>query len=123
MARRGRVDRGPRFGVRPADPRATASRSEGTVATFPSELPTPRLHGRLARSRVLPSGRSVLVALALLVGAGSAYLVARETSVFAVRTLEVTGAPPVVALQVQRALRDDLGTSLLRVDLPRARTR
>jgi cell division protein FtsQ len=74
-----------------------------------------------ARSRALPSGRSILLALALLVGAGSAYVVARETSVFAVRKVDVSGAPPAVALQVQRALRDDLGTSLLRVDLARAR--
>jgi cell division protein FtsQ len=64
----------------------------------------------------------LLVALALLLGAGSAYVVARETSVFAVRTIDVSGAPPPVALQVRHALQDDLGTSLLRIDLARART-
>ena len=76
----------------------------------------------VTRSRLLPSGRSILLALALLVGTGSAYVVARETSVFAVRTVDVSGASPTVALQVQRALQDDLGTSLLRIDLARART-
>jgi cell division protein FtsQ len=62
------------------------------------------------------------VAFSLLVVAGLAYLVARETSVFAVRTVSVSGAPPAVALQVQRALHDDVGTSLLRIDLARARS-
>ena len=47
---------------------------------------------------------------------------ARDTSVFAVRKVTVTGVSPALANQVQRALQDDLGTSLLRVDLARART-
>lgn len=112
--------------MRPAHPRTTASRSESAVVPLPSELPPTQLQGQLngspVCSRLLPSGRSVLVALVLLIGAASAYIVARETSVFAVRTVEVSGAPPALALQVQRALGDDLGTSLLRVDLARART-
>ncbi len=65
----------------------------------------------------------MLCALVLLVGACGAYVVARETSVFAVRKVTVSGAPPSVALQVRRALRDDLGTSLLRIDMARARAR
>lgn len=79
---------------------------------------------RVVRTRgwsLLPSGRSVLAALLLLVGAGGAYLVARETSIFAVRTVAVSGAPPAVAGQVRQALDTELGTSLLRVDLGRAR--
>ncbi len=104
--------------MREARLRTAPSRSESAVAPIPTEQP--RTHA--GRPRILPSVRSVLLALALLVGAGTAYVVARETSVFAVRTVEVSGAPPAVALQVQRALRDDLGTSLLRVDLGRART-
>ena len=103
--------------MREARPRAAPSSSAGAVAPIPHEQP----RTQLGRARFLPSGRSVLFALALLVGASTAYVVARETSVFAVRTVEVSGAPPTVALEVQRALRDDLGTSLLRIDLDRAR--
>ena len=105
--------------MREARVRAPTSRSaETVVAPSPNKLPA----RQPARSWFLPSGRSLLLAFALLIGAGSAYIVARETSVFAVRHVDVTGAPPAVAQQVQRALRDDLGTSLLRVDLARART-
>ena len=103
--------------MREARPRAAPSSSASAVAPIPHEQP----RTQLARARFLPSGRSILFALALLVGASTAYVVARETSVFAVRTVEVSGASPAVALQVQSALRDDLGTSLLRIDLGRAR--
>ncbi len=103
--------------MREAHPRAAPSSSASVVAPIPNE----QSHTELGRARFLPSGRSILFALALLVGASTAYVVARETSVFAVRTVEVSGAPPAVALQVQTALRDDLGTSLLRIDLDRAR--
>jgi cell division protein FtsQ len=51
------------------------------------------------------------------VGAAVAWLGARETRVFAVRTIAVTGAPPGVATQVRRALAPTRGTSLLKVDL------
>lgn len=64
----------------------------------------------------LPSGRSVALGLALLVGAVSAYGAARETSLFAVSAIELTGAPPRVESEVRRALRDERGTSLLKID-------
>jgi cell division protein FtsQ len=70
---------------------------------------------------LLPSARSILSALLLLVGAACAYVVARETSVFAVRTVAVTGAPPGVVAQVRRTLAGDVGDSLLGIDLGRAR--
>ncbi len=118
VAIRGRANRGPRWGVREAQPRAAPAHPEAAPGPFPTEQP----HVYSARSRLLPSGRSILLASALLVGAAGAYVAARETSVFAVRTVSVSGAPPAVALQVQHALRDDLGTSLLRIDLDQART-
>jgi cell division protein FtsQ len=111
--------------VRPGTGTAIGTSRPGrVVVTFPSEQAgsseRPRIHS--GRTRLLPSGRSVLLALALLVGTGSAYVVARETSVFAVRKIAVSGASPAVALQVRRALGNDLGTSLLRIDLGRANT-
>jgi len=99
----------------------TAVRSESAVVPFPAEQPRVQSCVQPVRHRLVPTGRSLLLALVLLLGAGSAYVVARETSVFAVRTIDVSGAPPAVALQVQHALQDDLGTSLLRIDLTRAR--
>jgi cell division protein FtsQ len=75
-------------------------------------------------ARVLPSGRSLLVGFALIGIALAAYAGARETSVFAVRHVEVKGAPPRVAARVHSALRKPLaGESLLsvnRADIDRA---
>ena len=66
--------------------------------------------------RLAPSGRSILLGAGLLVAAVLAYAAARETSVFAVRTLDVRGGTPVLRAQVRAALAGDVGTSLLRVD-------
>jgi cell division protein FtsQ len=72
-------------------------------------------------ARLAPSARSLLVALGIAAAAIGGYLVTRDTSVFAVDTIEVDGASPAVALQVKHAVRGDLGTSLLRLDLDRVR--
>jgi cell division septal protein FtsQ len=65
----------------------------------------------------VPSGRSVLVGLLLLAAALGGYGLARSTSVFAITTFEVDGAPADVAAGVQRALAAERGESLLTVDL------
>ena len=103
MASGGRVDRGSRL----------RARAESVVVPFP------RLeHGaRLDLARLVPSGRSLAIAFATFGLALLTWLGARETGVFAVRTIEVGGAPPGVALQVRRALRSLDGTSLLKLDL------
>lgn len=64
----------------------------------------------------LPSGRSILIALAILAAAAGAYAVARETSVFAVRAIDVRGGTPAIRAQVRAALAPELGRSLLRVN-------
>ena len=64
----------------------------------------------------LPSGRSLLVGFALLGLAVACYLAARETSLFAVQQVEVTGARPYVIRQVDEALAPLEGKSLLAVD-------
>jgi len=71
---------------------------------------------RLDLVRLVPSGRSLFAAFSILVVALGGYWVARETSVFAVRDIEVRGAPPQVTREVQRVARDAVGTSLLSVD-------
>ena len=81
------------------------------VIPFPQRraLPRPNL------ARLVPSGRSLLVAVALVGCAALLYLGARETSVFAIRTVTVRGASPAVAAEVRRALRPLEGTSLLQL--------
>ena len=66
--------------------------------------------------RLAPSGRSIAVGLALLILGVGLYIGARETSVFAVRTVEVRGGSPALRAQVRAALTPALGTSLLRID-------
>jgi len=73
---------------------------------------------REARRRALPLPvlRGLLIAAALAVAAVALYLVARQTSVFALRSLDVRGGTPAVKAEVERKLAPELGTSLLRLD-------
>jgi hypothetical protein len=66
--------------------------------------------------RFLPSGRSLLVGFGLIGLVVGSYLAARETSMFAVRRIEVTGARPLVVQRVTRALAPLAGRSLLTID-------
>jgi len=51
--------------------------------------------------RWLHSGRSFAVGFALVALAGGAYLLARETSIFAVQRIDVRGAPPELAARIR----------------------
>ena len=61
----------------------------------------------------LPSGRALLVAFAAVAAIVGGYFAARETSMFAVQRIEVTGARPSVIERVDAALAPLDGTSLL----------
>jgi cell division protein FtsQ len=63
-----------------------------------------------------PSPRSLVVGIALALVAVGAYFGARDTSVFAVRTLDVRGGNAELRQQVRDALAGEVGTSLLRVN-------
>jgi cell division protein FtsQ len=89
---------------RPQAPRARAA-----------VVPLPRAP-RLPALRVLPSRRSVAVGVGILVAAAAAYVVARQSSAFAVTRVEVGGAPADVRTQVEKALAPLAGTSLLALD-------
>jgi cell division protein FtsQ len=65
---------------------------------------------------LLPTLRSVLVAVALLLAGASLYLAALETSLFAVRTIDVRGGTPQARAQVKQALAGELGRTLLKVN-------
>jgi cell division protein FtsQ len=66
--------------------------------------------------RFVPSARSLAIAAAIAVAAGGLYVIARETPMFAVRRVEVQGAPPAVAAQVRSALARFSATNLLALD-------
>ena len=92
-----------------AVPRSAEKRA---VLPFPG---SGRLRGLTLRHR-LPSGRALLLGFALLGAGALAYLGARETSLFALRTVQITGAPPRVAAHVEQALEPLRGRSLLALD-------
>jgi cell division protein FtsQ len=97
---------------------AAVSRVGRPARACAAALPVPdvaRLRA-LSLSRLLPSGVALLTGFGLLVGGALAYVGARETSLFALRTLEVSGAPPRVAAHVRAALQPLAGESLLKID-------
>ena len=76
-------------------------------------LPFPR-RGILSRTgRFLPSGRALLVCTVLVAAAVGVYVVSRETSLFAIRKIEVRGVTPAQAKEVESALAPLAGSSLL----------
>jgi cell division protein FtsQ len=107
VAGRGRAGRGPR-------PR---TRAASVVVPFPRTT----AGDRLELGPLVPSGRSLLLAFALLGGVLLSIVVARETSLFGVRTIEVTGANGIVQRQVEHALAGREGKSLVGLDLGAAR--
>jgi cell division protein FtsQ len=90
-----------------------AARKRASVRA--ARLPEKREHPLQLR-RVIPSGRSILAGLALIALAGGAYAGALETSVFAVRRLEIVGGSAQTQAEVRTALTPELGRSLLRVN-------
>jgi cell division protein FtsQ len=66
--------------------------------------------------RLLPSGRSLAIGFAIVLGALGLYLLARATPMFALNAVEVDGAPPAVAAHVRAALKPLEGDSLLALD-------
>lgn len=66
--------------------------------------------------RLLPSGRSLAIGFAVVLGAAGLYLLARATPMFALSRIEVEGAPAPVAAHVRAALAPLEGQSLLSLD-------
>jgi cell division protein FtsQ len=92
----------------------------GTVAKLADvvvlRLPRARARPR-SLTQFLPSWRVLAIAFGALLAVGGGYLVARQSALFAVQTVEVKGAPPAVSAAVGDALHPLEGQSLLRVDL------
>jgi len=86
------------------------------AAALPRHERRPRIRpGRLLR-RLAPSRRSLVIGLGIVAVALGGYAVARETSVFAIRAVDVRGGSPAVDAQVQQALAPLLGRSLVGLD-------
>ena len=92
------------------------SRRRARAASVVVPFPRSEAGNRLDLARLVPSGRSLLIGFALVVAVLGAYWWANASSVFAVRHLEVEGAPPAIAREVEVAARDVVGTSLLGID-------
>jgi cell division septal protein FtsQ len=92
------------------------SRRRAPAASAVVPLPHSSADDRLDLARLVPSGRSLLLALAVVLAVFGAYWGARASAVFAVEEIDVRGAPPAVERDVERATRDVLGMSLLAVD-------
>jgi cell division protein FtsQ len=76
------------------------------------QFPTPP-SGIRAVLRARPSGRSVVVGVAILAAVGLAYAAARYSPMFALDRVEVRGAPPQLAARIESALAPLGGESLL----------
>jgi cell division protein FtsQ len=81
----------------------------------PAVVSLPRVRS-LAPARLLPSGRSLLLGLALVAVGAVLYMAARTTSMFAIQRVEVTGLAPGPASEVRQALAPLEGRSLVTLD-------
>ena len=85
-------------------------RSPARMKAAAAELPR---RNRVDLRRLLPSASSLLIGVTLLALGVAAYGVARETGLFAIRQIEVVGAPPDVSTRVGAALQPFEGRSLV----------
>jgi cell division protein FtsQ len=89
---------------------ARRRRARAAVASLPHAAP------RIALGRFAPTRRSLLVGLGVLAIATGTYAVARQTSAFAVKHIEVRGGTALLRHDVRRALASFRGTNLLGLD-------
>jgi cell division protein FtsQ len=74
------------------------------------------VHPRAWLARIVPTRRSLAVGVGILAFAIFAYLLARETPLFAIDRIEVEGTSPRVADQVRHALASVVGSPLVGLD-------
>ncbi len=83
-------------------------------ADFRLRRPSPDAIRHLGR--FVPSRRSLLVGVGVVAIAASGYAIARETSLFAIDRVDVTGGSATLDAQVAHALAPFVGTSLVGLD-------
>lgn len=89
-----------------------SARAASVVVPFPHRVPGVRLDV----ARFVPSGRSLLTAVAIVLGCVGAYYLSVSTSVFAVDRIDVKGAPLPLERRVAAVVHDELGRSLVSLD-------
>jgi hypothetical protein len=97
-----------------ARPTWSATRAAGLALPRRVGLPQVDLRGWLAR--LAPTRRSLAIGFGILAFALGAYMLARETSLFAIGRIEVSGGPARVNRQVRLALAPLAGRSLVGLD-------
>jgi cell division protein FtsQ len=100
----------------PAKARLARSVARVDVRALPWHPSLPQVHPRAWFAHIAPTRRSLAIGLGLLAFALGGYLLARETSMFAIDQIEVQGGPPTVAAQVRRALASEVGKPLVGLD-------
>jgi hypothetical protein len=100
----------------PARARLARSIARVDVRALPWHPSLPEVHLRASFARIAPTRRSLAIGAGLLAVALGGYLLARETSMFAIDRIEVQGGPPSVAAQVRRALATEVGKPLVGLD-------
>lgn len=98
--------------------RARLARSIARVEAraLPWRPTLPEVHPRAWLARIAPTRRSLAVGFGLLAVALGGYLIARETSLFAIDRIEVQGASPRVTAQVRQSLASLVGRPLVGLD-------
>jgi cell division protein FtsQ len=86
------------------------------IAALPWRARRPEMHPRAWLDRFAPTRRSLAIGFGLLAFALGGYMLARETSMFAIRGIEVQGGSPRVAAQVRQALASFVGKPLVGLD-------
>ena len=102
------------------EPRAGGRETKPSTASVVVPFPCLGVDTRVELGRLVPSGRALLAAFGVLGGILLALVIARETPLFGMRTIEVMGAAPGVERQVLRALDQSRGASLVALDLDAA---
>ena len=92
------------------------SRRHARAASVVVPFPRGAAGDRLDLARFVPSGRSLLISFAVVLGTLGAYWGAVTSPVFAVDRVEVLGAPPEVVREVEAATKNVIGVSLVAVD-------
>ncbi len=95
-----------------AERRGSPGRARAVAAPLPRRPRRLRAWSPLV-ARWAPSTRSLAIGFGLLLLAGGAYAVARESSIFAVQRIEVVGASPPLEAQIRKALAPLVGESLV----------
>jgi len=86
------------------------------VSALPRRVRLPKVHPREMLAVLAPTRRSLGIGCGIVVFALGGYALARETSLFAISRIDVSGGSPRLASQVRRALAPLSGASLVGLD-------